>query len=219
MGVKERKQREKEQRRREILDAARDLVMREGPGTLTMDRVAEVTELSKGTLYLYFPSRSDLLGWLVVEFNAGLAGAMREAAVARENPLEALEAVGRAYWSYMRGQAPLAPLIEMAHTSVFGEGLSAEVAACLAEEGIGPFRLMSELVQRAQAQGLVRAEQDPMELSMALAAASMGVMQMRTALAGCGLPIAPEQLLVRAWTLILRSVVVGEFPEPVPPSQ
>lgn len=99
MGTKERKERERGQRRREILAAARDLVLKEGPAAVTMDRVAEAAELAKGTLYLYFASRADLVGSLVVEFSGGLADALEEAAATREDPLEALEAVGRAHWS------------------------------------------------------------------------------------------------------------------------
>ena len=218
MGVKERKQREKDQRRREILVAARDVVMLEGPAALTMDRVAEVTELSKGTLYLYFPSRADLLGNLVLDFQSEMTRVMHAAAAETSNPLDGLEAVGRTYWSFMQGQVALAPLIEMARTRVFSEGLSPELMARLLEEGMGPFVLMTELVRQAQAQGLVQAEQDPLELSLSLAAVSIGVLQMGTPAEGCPLPIPPERLLVRAWTLILRSVVIGDFPEPALPA-
>ncbi len=59
--VKERRAREREQLRQEILDAARDLFIREGYESLSMRRIAEKIEYSPTTIYLYFKDKSDLL--------------------------------------------------------------------------------------------------------------------------------------------------------------
>jgi len=77
---------------------------------------------------------------------------------------------------------------------------------------------MADLVRRAQARGQVSADQDPLELALALAAVSLGVMQLRQGLEGCGLPLEPERLLAGGWTLVLRSVVAGGLPPPAPPA-
>lgn len=60
MGIAERKEREKLQRREDIIDAAEKVFFSRGFETATMDEVAVEAELSKGTLYLYFKSREDL---------------------------------------------------------------------------------------------------------------------------------------------------------------
>ena len=60
MGVAERREREKEQRRQAILDAAEHLFFKKGVEDTTMDDVAEAAEFSKGTLYLYFKNREDI---------------------------------------------------------------------------------------------------------------------------------------------------------------
>ncbi len=60
MGITERKEREKEHRRNEIIDAAERVFFKKGIENSTMDEVAEEAELSKGTLYLYFKSKEDL---------------------------------------------------------------------------------------------------------------------------------------------------------------
>lgn len=60
MGIKERKQREKEQRRRAIVDAAEAVIFEKGLEQATMDEIAEEAELSKGTLYLYFTNKTEL---------------------------------------------------------------------------------------------------------------------------------------------------------------
>ena len=60
MGVAERKEREKEQRRQEIISAAEKVFFKQGVDNATMDDVAEQAELSKATLYLYFSSKEEI---------------------------------------------------------------------------------------------------------------------------------------------------------------
>ena len=60
MGIAERKVREKQQRREEIIHAAERVFFTRGFEKSTMDDVADKAELSKGTLYLYFKSKEDL---------------------------------------------------------------------------------------------------------------------------------------------------------------
>ena len=60
MGIRERKQREKEQRRKEIMDAARIVFSDKGFNRATMEEIATEAELSPGTLYLYFKNKEEL---------------------------------------------------------------------------------------------------------------------------------------------------------------
>lgn len=60
MGITERKEREKEQRRNLIIDAAEKVFFKKGIENSTMDDVAVEAELSKGTLYLYFKNKEDI---------------------------------------------------------------------------------------------------------------------------------------------------------------
>ena len=50
MGIKDRKEREKIARKKAILDAAREVFFEKGFHTTTMDQIAKVAELSKGSL-------------------------------------------------------------------------------------------------------------------------------------------------------------------------
>lgn len=60
MGTKERKERERKQRKNQILNAAISLVEEQGFDKTTMDEIADRAELSKGTLYLYYNDKSSL---------------------------------------------------------------------------------------------------------------------------------------------------------------
>ena len=67
MGVQERRAREKKELRQEILDAARELFVREGFENVSMRKIAEKIEYSPTTIYLYFRDKADLLDCLCEE--------------------------------------------------------------------------------------------------------------------------------------------------------
>jgi AcrR family transcriptional regulator len=58
------KQQPADVRRRRILDAAASLLIKRGLAETTMEAVAEAAGIAKGTVYLYFRSRSELLAGL-----------------------------------------------------------------------------------------------------------------------------------------------------------
>lgn len=60
MGIKERKQREREMRRQQIMVAAKRVFTQKGYEKSTMEDIAREAELSPGTLYLYFKSKDEL---------------------------------------------------------------------------------------------------------------------------------------------------------------
>lgn len=60
MGIQERKEREKERRRNEIIDAAEKIIFANGIDKATVENIAAEAELSKATLYLYFSSKEDI---------------------------------------------------------------------------------------------------------------------------------------------------------------
>lgn len=61
MGIVERKDRERDERRKNILDAARRAMRKHGIENCSMERIAEEAELAKGTLYLYYSNRDEML--------------------------------------------------------------------------------------------------------------------------------------------------------------
>ena len=60
MGIQERKEREKERRRQQIMVAAKRVFSDRGFNKATMEDIAQEAELSPGTLYLYFKNKEEL---------------------------------------------------------------------------------------------------------------------------------------------------------------
>ncbi len=97
MGVQERRAREKKELRQEILDAARDLFVREGFENVSMRKIAEKIEYSPTTIYLYFKDKSDLLDCICEETFARLVRKQNALDQAVADPVERLRRGLRAY--------------------------------------------------------------------------------------------------------------------------
>lgn len=72
MGIKERRARQKTLLRQEILDAARELLIRDGYENLSMRRVAERIDYSPTAIYLHFKDKQELVFSLCQETFARL---------------------------------------------------------------------------------------------------------------------------------------------------
>ena len=96
MGPSERRQREREEIRTLILDAARALFVSEGYDAVTMRRIAERIEYSPTAIYFHFKDKDALMGELcAVDF---YTLAMQLTKIARvEDPIERLRRIGQAY--------------------------------------------------------------------------------------------------------------------------
>jgi len=67
MGISERREREKIERRRMILNSARELILSQGVQQVSMEDIASKAELSKATVYLYFSSKEALFSEICEE--------------------------------------------------------------------------------------------------------------------------------------------------------
>ncbi len=86
MGVAERREKEREQRRSAIIDAAKRVFLEVGLEQASMDRIATESELAKGTLYLYFKSKNELIMAIMTEHLEQLNGKLREISRSRLSP-------------------------------------------------------------------------------------------------------------------------------------
>ena len=99
MGPRERREREREEVRTRILDAARDLFAAEGYEAVTMRRIAERIEYSPTAIYFHFRDKDTLLKDLCETDFASLA---QEFVVLQKiaDPIEKLKAIGLAYFRF-----------------------------------------------------------------------------------------------------------------------
>ena len=97
MTIQDRKIREKQTLRQEILDAARDLFVAEGYENVSMRKIAERIEYSPTTIYLYFRDKSELLQAICETSFEKLADDIRKSLELGGTPLEILRRGMMAY--------------------------------------------------------------------------------------------------------------------------
>jgi AcrR family transcriptional regulator len=97
MGVAERRSRQKESTRQEILDAARDLFVGEGYDNVSMRKIAEKIEYAPGTIYLYFKDKAEILDTLCQQTFEKLRARMDAIQKDPGNPVEGLRRGLRTY--------------------------------------------------------------------------------------------------------------------------
>jgi len=96
LGPRERREREREEIRTRILDAARELFASEGVEAVTMRRIADRIEYSPTAIYFHFRDKESLLAELCdCDFRAFAHGFNVIAQI--PDPLDRLRAAGRAY--------------------------------------------------------------------------------------------------------------------------
>jgi AcrR family transcriptional regulator len=66
VGLLERREKEKDNRRRLILKSARTLFFAKGFKHVTVDEIARYSELGKGSIYLYFNSKEDIYAQILL---------------------------------------------------------------------------------------------------------------------------------------------------------
>jgi AcrR family transcriptional regulator len=97
MTVRERRARDKENLRQEILDAARELFVREGVESTSIRKIADRIEYAPGTIYLYFSDKAEILKTLCDETFSKLSQKLQAIKDDRGSTLESLRRGLRAY--------------------------------------------------------------------------------------------------------------------------
>jgi AcrR family transcriptional regulator len=95
----QRREREREELREQILDVAMNILIKEGYDAVTIRRLADEIAYTPGALYSYFKDKEEIIFALVLRAAKHLTSVFR-AVESINNPLERLWAIGRAYITF-----------------------------------------------------------------------------------------------------------------------
>jgi AcrR family transcriptional regulator len=166
MGTAERRQREKEKRRRDIVTAAENLFFAKGFEDTTIDAIAAEAEISKGTVYLYFDSKEQLHDAVVVRGMKILSDMFREAVEGAETGLEKTRAIGAAYMQFFRE-----------YEEYFDALLRYEFHEVEKFENEDPLVYVIDALRAGIDDGSVRRDIDPVKMAILLWGQTTGVLQ------------------------------------------
>ena len=96
-------------RTREILAAARKLMERRGLEAVTMEEIAGAAGVAKGTIYLYFPSKDELIQALITLVGENLLQDIEAIVKASGSPPEKIHRVASLLLDYLSRERALFP--------------------------------------------------------------------------------------------------------------
>ncbi len=213
MGIQERKVREKEHRREEILDAAQKIFFEKGLVAATMDEIAEQAELSKGTLYLYYRSKEDLYLAIFMRGQEVLYELFRRVIEAGGPVPRVLARLGDAYIEYFERYRSYFRMMRFFETPEFHRQVSTEMRDACDVVNQRIWDLVIGFLRRGIEEGLLRRSLDPVEIAVIFWSSATSLMIRADAEEHewhSRMGIDLSSTLRRSNTLFLESVLTGE---------
>lgn len=97
MGIKDRKERERDERRDLILSAAQEIIAAEGLDNLSVRKIANKIEYSPAIIYHYFQDKDDIVNQLMQKSYQKIVGALASAITPTNDPEQHLRDIARNY--------------------------------------------------------------------------------------------------------------------------
>ena len=164
LGTIERKEREKEHRREEILDAAQSVFFEKGLAAATMDEIAEAAELSKGTLYLYYKSKEDLYLAVMMRgmqiLNANLATVIAK----NDSVPRTVENLSDAFYDFFHDHRDYFRMLHFLQMPQLHRQATEEMLHCCQSLNHRMWEMVVDVLTRGQSDGTVRPDLNPAEV-------------------------------------------------------
>ena len=176
MGTHERKEREKEHRREDILDAAQRVFFEKGLATATMDDIAEIAELSKGTLYLYYKSKEDLYLAVMMRGMQILLDMFSKITKSAESPAKMLIRLSDAYFAYFDSHRDYFRMMHFLQTPQFHKQVSEELMHSCSILNQDIWALANGILQRCIDGGILRKDINPTQVGLILWSSATALM-------------------------------------------
>lgn len=176
MGIIERKGREKEHRKEEILDAAQKVFFEKGLATATMDEIAEAAELSKGTLYLYYKSKEDLYLGVMIRGMQALYAEYETVAASQDSPLCKIVKLVELYRDFFNSNRKFVRMFHFLQMPQFHKQVSEEMQRSCDIENKRLWDLVIEIMKHGMESDILRSDLNPIEIGIILWSSSTTLM-------------------------------------------
>lgn len=177
MGAKERRERERENRKSQILDTARALLLEKGLNATSINSIARRAELSVGAIYFYYKSKEDLYAALQVEGLELLNQTIRKAVDEASSPLEQVRKIARAYLQFSEENRNYFDILNYFLSSpepIFSPDLKNQID----EHGKNSLNILIDVISRGVQDGSFKAA-DPRRQAVILWGTLHGILQFK----------------------------------------
>ncbi|MGV3570121.1 MAG: TetR family transcriptional regulator [Ramlibacter sp.] len=201
-----RRERRKEARPGELLDAALDLFVEKGFAATRSEEVAARAGVSKGTLFLYFPSKEELFKAVVRENISGRFAEWNEEFIAFEGSTADMVRYCMRVWWERLGATRASGITKL----MISEARNfPDLAAFYQQEVIQPAH---DLLRRILQRGVARGEFRPLDVEYAvfsISAPMIFLIMMKHSLGACvpqEYPVDPERYIASQVEILLRGM-------------
>ena len=150
MGVIERRRREKDVRRELAIDAAMNIYEEEGYHAITMEKIAEKSELSRAALYLYFKNKDEIVISAILTHADYFARVLQEVHDNRENiKEELLEKLWECFQRFYEKDPVVFTAWQLFHQSEMIGNLAPQLRDILHESGAKVVTLQHKIAEYA----------------------------------------------------------------------
>jgi AcrR family transcriptional regulator len=211
------RQRRKQARPQELLDAALDLFVEKGFAATRSEEVAQRAGVSKGTLYLYYPSKEELLKAVIRRNVVSEIAESLDIVEQFDGSSAALLTTIFDQWWLRIGETRASGIVKLMLSEVRN---FPEIAQFYVDEVIAPsHRLMSVILERGIARGEFR-QVDVPEVVHALVAPMLYLMLHKHSIGACGVchAIDPGAVIAAQLDLVLNGLLVRSRPRQRPAS-
>ncbi|MEE8311120.1 MAG: helix-turn-helix domain-containing protein [Candidatus Binatia bacterium] len=151
-----RRAREREQRRAEILAAARQVFAAKGFSQATIEEIADACALSAGTIYLYFRNKEELYVSLVFNAMQLFEESFEKIAASRRRPERKVRALWDFFYDFYTEYPELYRVFLFLHSDRLRELLSEDVVTAINARSTRNFRVAAEIIGEATAAEVYR---------------------------------------------------------------
>ena len=176
------KEKEKEQRRELILDAAEKMFFSRGYDNVSMDDIASEIGLNKATLYIYFKNKEALFFAVVLRGALILNAMIKERIKKCKSGMEIIDAIGIAYFEFVDkypdyGRAYL--YFRSDRFSIEDNDDLCDDAKKILELRNEEFAIVCNAIRSGMDEGMIRPDLDPAEVTVFLTLILKALTEMR----------------------------------------
>ena len=174
MSTVSRKEREKLARKEAIMDKAKKIFFEKGFQTTTMDQIAKAAELSKGTLYLYFPTKEELYVSILLEGIELLHDNFKKAIRGVKGWDAKLRKIGEAYYHFYRDHKNYFQILFIFHHGEIATKISDSIYQTCLDRGALCLGVLYNIIEKGISAGEIQGK-NAMEIAVVLWGALTGI--------------------------------------------
>jgi TetR/AcrR family transcriptional regulator len=214
MTIAERKEREREERRMQIISAAEHLFFEYGYDQVSMEQIAREAELSKGTIFFYFKSKEALYFTIVLQgiklLHEMISDAVNQCEGPAVNHLGALGMAGIRFAREFPGYRSMILLFKSGRFSLDQREIYNDEITEFIFHSDAMISLTEDIVKSGVEDGSIRSDIDPIELAIIVRMMISSVMdkspELVWSLKRCDID---EDLLISHYLNLVESIVRG----------